>query len=151
VNTRKLAPLVLAVLVLNQSLWANRACRMNKVTAVRMESDLKHGMVGVSCRINGAERRYLCVIDSGATNTVISDRVLKADGPLIDLTTANGVVSVHQREVSLTIADSLELKARAVVQPMMLKEVDILVGQDVLRQFRLVIFDYERQQVEFHQ
>jgi len=32
---------------------------------------------------------------------------------------------------------------------MMLQGVDILVGQDVLREFRFVIFDYEARQVEF--
>jgi len=31
----------------------------------------------------------------------------------------------------------------------MLQGVDILVGQDVLRQFRSIIFDYENGQVEF--
>jgi hypothetical protein len=150
VDAKRFGPLIFAALVFNQPLWANRAHKMNKVTTVRMEDDPKHKMVGVSCQINGAGRHYVCVIDSGATNTVISDRVLKAEGPVIDLTTAGGVVHVHQREVSLTIADGLELKSSAVVQPMMLEEVDILVGQDVLRQFRFVIFNYEKQQVEFH-
>ena len=125
------------------------AQQMSKVTAVRMEDDPYHQMVGVTCRVNGSRRRYVCVIDSGATNTIVSDRVLKAEGPLIEMTTGNGVVRVHQREVSLTIADDLELKAKALVQSMMLQGVDILVGQDVLRQFRFVIFDYEARRVEF--
>ena len=125
------------------------AQQVSKVTAVRMEDDPYHQMVGVTCRVNGSRRRYVCVIDSGATNTIVSDRVLKAEGPLIEMTTGNGVVRVHQREVSLTIADGLELKAKALVQSMMLQGVDILVGQDVLRQFRFVIFDYEARQVEF--
>jgi len=125
------------------------AQQMSKVTAVRMEEDPYHQMVGVTCRVNGSRRRYVCVIDSGATNTIVSDRVVKAEGPLIEMTTGNGVVRVHQREVSLTIADGLELKAKALVQSMMLQGVDILVGQDVLRQFRFVIFDYEARQVEF--
>jgi hypothetical protein len=125
------------------------AQQMSKVTAVRMEDDPYHQMVGVTCRVNGSRRRYVCVIDSGATNTIVSDRVVKAEGPLIEMTTGNGVVRVHQREVSLTIADGLELKAKALVQSMMLQGVDILVGQDVLRQFRFVIFDYEARQVEF--
>jgi len=122
-----------------------------KVTAVKMEDDPDHKMVGIPCQINAGRRRYVCVIDSGATNTIISDRVLKAEGPSIEMTTGNGVVRVHQREVSLTIADGLELKAKALVQSMMLQGVDILIGQDVLRQFRSVIFDYEGRQVEFHQ
>lgn len=130
---------------------ATTAQTMNKVTAVRMEDDPDHKMVGVSCRINAGRRRYICVIDSGATNTIISDRVLKADGPLVEMITGNGVVRVHQREVSLTIADGLNLKSKAFVQPMMLQGVDILVGQDVLRQFRSVVFNYETRQVEFQQ
>jgi hypothetical protein len=128
---------------------AMRAQKINRATAVRMEDDPDHKMVGVSCRINAGRRRYICVIDSGATNTIISDRVLKAEGPLVEMITGNGVVRVHQREVSLTIADGLNLKSKAFVQPMMLRGVDILVGQDVLRQFRSVIFNYETRQVEF--
>src|SRR5579862_4720615 len=128
---------------------ATRAQNVKRVTSVRMEDDPDHKMVGVSCRINAGRRRYVCVIDSGATNTIISDRLLKADGPVVEMVTGNGVVRVHQQEVSLTIADGLNLKSKAFVQPMMLRGVDILVGQDVLRQFRSVIFNYEAQQVEF--
>jgi len=95
--------LVLVGLVLLGS-QTSPAQQMNKVTAVRMEEDPGHQMVGVTCRVNGSRRRYVCVIDSGATNTIVSDRVLKAEGPLIEMTTGNGVVRVHQREVSLTIA-----------------------------------------------
>ena len=128
---------------------ATSAQKPNKVTLVRMEDDPAHKMVGVVCRVNAGRRRYVCVIDSGATNTIISDRVLKAEGPLFEMTTGNGVVRVHVREVSLTIADGLDLKSKAFVQSMMVPGVDILVGQDVLRQFRSVIFNYESQQVEF--
>ena len=125
---------------------------MNNVIAVRMEEyHVKQKMVAVSCQVNGVGQRHICVIDSGATHTIISDRVLKAEGPLIDVTTANGVIHVHQREVSLTIADALELKSTVFVESSMTpQDVDILLGQDVLRQFRSVIFDYEKEQVEFH-
>jgi hypothetical protein len=106
-------------------------------------------MVGVPCQVNGDRRQYICLIDSGATNTIVSDRVVKAEGPVIEMSTGSGVVRVHQREVDLTLADGLQLKAKALVQSMMLQGVDILVGQDVLRQFRSIIFDYENGQVEF--
>jgi predicted aspartyl protease len=149
VTGRKFVPLIFAVVVFNPSLWAKRPPKMNNVTTVRMERPT-HDMVAINCRINRAGRWYLCVIDTGATYTVVADRVLKAEGPLVDLTTANGVVRVRQREVSLTIADGLELKSRAFVQSNMLQDVDILIGQDVLRQFRSVIFDYQKQQIEFH-
>jgi hypothetical protein len=119
------------------------------VTTARMMMEPGHEMVGIPCQINGAQRRYVCVIDSGATYTVVSDRVVKAEGPTIELTTGNGMVRVHQREVSLTIADGLELKSKALVQSRMLQGVDILVGQDVLRQFKYVTFDYENRKVEF--
>jgi hypothetical protein len=116
-----------------------------------MEYGATRSMVAVSCQVNGAPHRYTCVIDSGATYTIISDKVVKAEGALIDVTTANGVIHVHQREVSLTIADGLQLKSKAFVQSNMNpQDVDILLGQDVLRQFRSVIFNYEKQQVEFH-
>jgi hypothetical protein len=119
------------------------------VTTIRMSVDAGHEMVSIPCRVNGSERLYTCVIDSGATYTVISDRVVKATGPSIDMTTGNGVVRVHQREVSLTFADGIELKSKALVQQKMLQGVDILVGQDVLRQFKYVTFDYENRKVEF--
>jgi len=145
---------ILAALIFTPALWAKRPHKINAVTAVRME-DPQHSMVAVKCQINAQTNRaghwYTCVIDSGATYTVISDKVLKAEGPLVDLTTANGVIRVHQREVWLTITEGLELKSMAFVQSeMALQDVDILVGQDVLRQFRSVIFDYEKQKVEFH-
>lgn len=149
-NGRRMGPLILAVLVFNAPLWARWRHKTNEVTAVKMEYP-RHNMVAMSCQVNGAGPRRLCVIDSGASNTVISDRVLKAEGPLVDLTTLTGIKHVHQREVSLRIADGLELKSKAFVQSDMLpQDVDILVGQDVLRQFRSVVFDYEKQQVEFH-
>src|SRR5580693_4151867 len=141
---------MLAVLILNGSLWARRKHKVNEVAAVRME-DSKHKMVALSCQINGSRRWYICVIDTGATNTVISDRVLKAEGPSMDLATANGMIHGHQRDVSLTMANGLVLKSEAFVEPnMTLQDIDILLGQDVLRQFRFVVFDYEKQQVEFH-
>jgi hypothetical protein len=141
--------LVVAACLVLLTAPTTRAQKINKVTAVRMEDDPDHKMVGVSCQINAGRRRYVCVIDSGATNTIVSDRLLKAEGPLIEMTTGNGVVRVHQREVSLTIADGLQVKSKAFVQSRMLPGIDILVGQDVLRQFRSVIFDYETRQVEF--
>jgi hypothetical protein len=150
VSRKTLGPLVIAVLVLSAPLWARHRHKTDQPSAVRMEYP-SHNMVAVRCQISGSGRQYLCVIDSGATRTVISDRVLKAEGPLADLTTAAGVIHVHQREVSLTIADGLELKSKAVVESnTMPQDVDILLGQDVLRQFRSVVFDYDKQQVEFH-
>jgi hypothetical protein len=119
------------------------------IVTIRMAIDPGHEMVGVPCQINGVQRRYICVIDSGATYTVVSDRVVKAEGPTIEMTTGNGVVRVHRREVSLTIAKGLELKSQALVQTRMLEGVDVLLGQDVLRQFKYVTFDFENLQVEF--
>lgn len=119
------------------------------VTTVRMEADPDHKMVGVLCRVNGTRHNYICVIDSGATNTMISDRVLKGEGPMVKVVTGNGIVRVRQQVVSLSIAGGLELRSKAYVQSAMTEGVDILVGQDVLRQFQFVIFDYENRQVEF--
>lgn len=128
---------------------ASQAQTISVVTTIRMMFEVGHEMVGIPCQINGTQRRYICVIDSGATYTVVSDRVVRPDGPMIEMTTGNGVVRVHQREVSLTIADGLELKSKALVQSKMLQGVDILVGQDVLRQFKYVTFDFENKKVEF--
>jgi hypothetical protein len=145
VNLLFVAPLVFLSVFIPQA----NAQGMNPMTAIRMAADPNHKMVGVPCQVNDDPRRYICLIDSGATNTIVSDRVVKAEGPVIEMTTGNGVVRVHQREVSLTIGDCVELKSKAFIQSMMLQGVDILVGQDVLRQFKSVIFDYENAQVEF--
>jgi hypothetical protein len=144
-NLLFVVPLVVLTLLVPQA----NAQRMDLVTAIRMAPDPNHKMVGFRCLVNDDRRRYICLIDSGATNTIVSDRIVKAEGPVIEIRTGNGVVRVHQREVSLTIADGLELKSNAFIQSMMLQGVDILVGQDVLRQFKSVIFDYENAQVEF--
>lgn len=128
---------------------ASRCQITSVVTTALMSRELNHEMVGIPCHINGLKRRYTCVIDSGATFTIISDRLLKAEGPALDLTTGNGVVHVRQREVCLTIADGIELKSKALVQSGMVDGIDILVGQDVLRQFKFVTFDYANHKVEF--
>jgi hypothetical protein len=159
-NQKPRAPLPFVQRMLHPSLPVLLAClalfapqahakKTNLVIAIRMTADPDHKMVGVPCQVNGDRRQYICLIDSGATNTIVSDRVVKAEGPVIEMSTGSGVVRVHQREVDLTLADGLQLKAKALVQSMMLQGVDILVGQDVLRQFRSIIFDYENGQVEF--
>jgi hypothetical protein len=150
VNRRALVLVVLSGLLLNPLQAVSWAHKADKVTLVKMEDDPNHGMVAVSCRIEGARRRYVCVIDSGATNTVVSDRVLEAQGPVVGMITANGVVRGHQREASLIIGEGLGVKLNAFVQSMLPEDVDIIVGQDVLRQFRTVVFDYGMRQVEFH-
>jgi hypothetical protein len=149
VAMRMTLALVLCWIGATMSPPAARAQNVSVVTTIRMTVEAGHEMVSIPCRVNGSERRYTCVIDSGATYTVISDRVVKPEGPPIDMTTGNGVVRVHQREVSLTLADGMELKSKALVQQKMLQGVDILVGQDVLRQFKYVTFDYENRKVEF--
>jgi hypothetical protein len=128
---------------------ASRGQTVSVVTTIHMMFEAGHEMVGIPCQINGTQRQYICVIDSGATYTIVSDRVVKPDGPVIEMTTGNGVVRVHQREVSLTLGDGVELKSKALVQSNMVRGVDILVGQDVLRQFKYVTFDFENKKVEF--
>lgn len=148
-NLRGLGVIAFVGLVLNPlqaTSWAHKA---HNVTLVKMEDDPHYHMVWASCRIKGSPRRYVCVIDSGATTTIVSDRILPAEGPVVWMTTADGVVRANQREVSLIIAEVLEVRSKVSVEPMMPQGVDILVGQDVLRQFRSVIFDYENRQVEF--
>lgn len=119
------------------------------VTAVPMETDPQHKMVQVPCKVSGVDRRYVCIIDSGATNTIISDRILKGGSSTSSVTTGNGVIRVHQREVLLTIGDGVEFRLNAYVQSTMVQGVDILIGQDVLRQFKFVTLDYENRQVDF--
>lgn len=117
-----------------------------------MERDLNHWMIGVRCQIkDDSGKRHLCVIDSGASHTIISDKVVKAEGPLIDITTGNGVVQGHARHVGFTIDGRLQLDSLALIQSNMTPpDIEILLGEDVLRQFRSVTFDYEKQEVDFH-
>lgn len=123
--------------------------RMCKTTTAKMETDPAHNLIGVRCQIKGARRSYLCVIDSGATNTVVSDRVIKAEGVMTFMDTTNGIVLVPKREVSLIIGDGPELKAQAFVPKKMPQGIQILIGEDILRQFCSVVFDYSTQEVEF--
>jgi len=141
------APVVFCVTVLLPVVGA--AQNTGVVTTVRMASEPGHAMVGIECHINGSHRRNVCVIDSGATYTVISDRLVKPDGPTKELDTSNGVVHVHEQELSLTISEGLQLKSRALVESKLPEKIDVLIGQDVLRQFKYVIFDYENRVVEF--
>ena len=146
---KTLGTLTIAVLVFGVPLWARRPHKAHEVTAVEMKNPAL-GLVAVDCRINDDERSYVCLIDSGATRTVISDRVLKAEGTLVEINTAAGAIHGHLREVSLKIADGLELKSKAVVESNpMPQDVDILLGQDILRQFHSVVFDYRNRTVEF--
>jgi hypothetical protein len=151
VRPRKLRALFFAALILNPPLALARAHKANNVTVVKMLDDPTYGTISVSCRIKGVGRNYICLIDSGATYTVVSDRVLEAKGPLMEMSTSNGIIRGHQRELSLTIADSLNLHSKAFVDASMPNDVDILVGQDILRQFSSVIFDYRNRQVELRQ
>lgn len=107
------------------------------------------GLIGVRCQIKGSRRHYVCVIDSAATYTVISDQVIKPGGFTAYIDTTNGLVKGPVREVSLIIGDGPELKAQAFVPSKMPPGIEILIGQDVLRQFRSVLFDYNTQKVEF--
>lgn len=147
-NATRFGPLFILVLLVGPALWAKHRQQTDTIV-VDMQNDPAHSMIAIDCQING--HHYSCVIDSGATFTLISDKVLKAEGPLVDVTTAHGVIRVHQREVSLRIAGNLEMKSKAFVESNMTPDdVEILVGEDVLRQFRAVIFDYANQQVQFH-
>jgi hypothetical protein len=151
VNGKILGSAILLIVAFDPSLFARHRDSAHNVVTVPMHVDTVYWMVGVSCEISGGSgERHLCVIDSGASHTVISDKVLKPEGPTIDVTTGNGVVRAHARHIRLTIGEGLQLDSLALVQPNMTPSgVEILVGQDVLRQFRSVTFNYERQEVEF--
>ncbi|MDE3109925.1 MAG: hypothetical protein KGL02_08285 [Acidobacteriota bacterium] len=147
-NTKTLGLVVLVVIAFNPSALghAQRTC---STTRAKMEAEPGHNLIGVSCRIKGSRHAYFCVIDSGATNTVISDQVVKPEGVIVYMDTTNGVVRVPKREVSLTIAGGPELKAQAFVPKKMPEGVQVLIGQDVLRQFCSVVFDYDSREIEF--
>ena len=143
---------VLLILVFDPFRFMIQAHSRDDVIAVRMQRDEDHWMIGVRCQIGGGSGKWhLCVIDSGASHTIISDRVLDAEGPLINITTGNGVVRGHARHVLFTIDERLQLDSLALVQSNMTPaDIEILLGEDVLRQFRAVTFDYEKQEVDFH-
>jgi hypothetical protein len=150
VNAKPQIVAVVLSLLLNPPLGADRQHKQRQSVAVPMQTDTQHLMISVSCQINGKGPRYWCVIDSGATHTIISERILKAEGPLVDVITANGVVHMHQKTISLNLAGQIELKANVFVQSgEMPGDAEVLLGEDVLRQFHAVVFNYEKQQVEF--
>jgi hypothetical protein len=142
---------VVLILVFDPVLFARHAHSADNIITVQMQRDTNYWMVGVRCQVSGGSGKWhVCVIDSGASHTIISDKVLKAEGPSIDVTTGNGVIQARARHVRLTIAEGLQVDSLALVQSDMTpSDVEILLGQDVLRQFRSVNFNYEKQQVEF--
>jgi hypothetical protein len=147
-NARTLGLAVFVAIALNPSALGCTQKTSTIITA-KMESDPAHNLIGVRCRIKGSPHLYLCVIDSGATNTAVSDQVVKPQGIMVYMDTTNGVVRVPKREVSLTIADGPELKAQAFVPSKMPAGVQVLIGQDILRQFCSVVFDYNTREIEF--
>jgi hypothetical protein len=148
VNAKTLGLVVFASAALSPLPALGRAQTMSTLMAVNMEV-AENDLIGVRCQIKGSRRHYLCVIDSGATNTVISDQVIKPEGFRAYMDTTNGLVIVPIQEVSLIIADGPELKAQAFVPSKMPKGIQILIGQDVLRQFHSVVFDYKSRKIEF--
>src|SRR5579872_3410893 len=57
------------------------------------------GVVGVRCGINGSKRQYNCIVDSGASNTLVSDRILKPKGPLKHMATGAGMMPVYEQAI----------------------------------------------------
>jgi hypothetical protein len=152
VNVKASISAILFILAFDPIRFALQAHSASDVIAVQMERDEDHWMVGVRCQIGGSSGKWhLCVIDSGASHTIISDKVLNAEGPLVDITTGNGAVRAHARQVRFTIDKRLQFDSLALVQSDMTpSDIEILLGEDVLRQFRSVTFDYEKQEIDFH-
>jgi hypothetical protein len=134
--------------LLNPSLAMARSKRTNTIV---MRPMLDGRAVGFLCGINGSKPVYNCIIDSGASNTLVSDRILKPEGPVRHVITGGGVIPVHEQSVSFRLTDGLDVNVMAYVQLMTLDGMDVLIGQDFLRHFKSVVFDYERGQVKFQQ
>jgi hypothetical protein len=151
-NTQRFAPAILIALTLNPALWARHTRDVDTITEIKMQRDSSHPlMIAVACRIDGDSHPRKCMIDTGATHTMISDKLLVAEGPVVVVATPNGLIHAHQRQVSLTLDGRLQLESTAFVGSNMTPGgIEILLGEDVLRQFRSVIFDYENQEIEFH-
>lgn len=151
VNAKRQIVAAMLSLLLDPRLGADRQHNERQSVAVPMQADTQHLMISIGCQINGKGPRYSCVIDSGATHTIVSERILKAEGPLVDVVTANGVVHMHQKTISLNLAGQIELKANVFVQSGgMPGDAEVLLGEDILRQFHSVVFNYEKRQVEFY-
>lgn len=150
-NIKVLLSTMLLLLAFGPLHFPRRAHDADAIVTVPMQGDRDHSMIGVRCQIGGRSGKWrTCVIDSGASHTIISDKVLKAEGPLVDITTANGVIRAHAQHVRFTIDERLQIDSLALVQSnMMPSDIEVLLGQDVLRQFRSITFDYEKQAVEF--
>lgn len=141
--------LVIPLLVLFMGASVAVAKGKEKIVIVEMTPMIDKSVTGVLCGINGSKRQYHCLIDSGASNTLVSDRIVKPEGAVRQLLTGGGTIPVHEHEVSLTLADGFSVRLNAYVQFMMLEDIDVLIGQDLLRQFKSVAFDYARREVVF--
>lgn len=100
------------------------------------------GVVEVRCGINGSKRQYNCIVDSGASNTLVSARILKPKGPLKHMATGAGMMPVYEQAIRLSIADGVDVDLTAYVEMAELRGIDVLIGQDFLRHFKSVVFDY---------
>jgi hypothetical protein len=151
VNAKRQFSVLVFALVATPFLRADREHKIDQPIAVPMQADTRHLMISIGCQIDGKGPHYSCVIDSGATHTIVSDKIVKPDGPVVEVTTANGVVRMHQKRIRLSLSGQLDLETNAFVQSGgMPEDAEILLGEDVLRQFRSVVFNYEKEQVEFY-
>jgi hypothetical protein len=119
---------------------------------VPMQAQNNQRYVIVACKIEGIDRDLRCMIDSGAAMTLVSNKLLKADGgggTGATMVTTNGDASVSTKRVVYSIGGQKFGGACVLtaLDPRMELLFDAVVGQDVLQLFGTVTFDFKNRTV----
>ena len=119
--------------------------------SVPMQAQNQQRYVIVACKIEGIERELRCMIDSGAAQSMVSNRILKAagSGGSSNMVTPNGETLVFTRKVYFTIG-TLKFSGVCILPPLDPRmQFDAVIGEDVLQLFAKVTLDFSRRMVIF--
>jgi hypothetical protein len=108
----------------------------------------RNGLVVIRCSTDRGERE--CVIDTGSSGTIIDKRAVR--GALLGSDSIGGLagpIDMQVREASIWIA-GVEIKSLVRVTDLRSRiGEDVLLGEDVFKQFDLVAIDYKHRVVIF--
>lgn len=117
-----------------------------KSLSVRFKT--RNGLVVIPCSTDRGERE--CVIDTGASGTIIDKRAVR--GALLGSSVTGGLggpIDMQVREASIWIA-GVEVKSLVRVTDLRSRiGEDVLLGEDVFKQFDSVLIDYKNHLVVF--
>jgi len=105
----------------------------------------------ISIRLNG--HPYEFWLDTGASMTTVSDQILRPEkgDETMNMATATGITRVSRRRLAFSIAEFSSSHVCLLGHIDAALQIDVIVGQDFLRQFDSVTFDYARRRVIFEE